>query len=86
MKIVIENIMKVADVHNTSISEDVQHFLQNECTETYRDMMLTENIYNLSDILENNEGNEPEESVKLELEKINKQISKRGCAYLRIIF
>ena len=83
MKITIENIMKVADVHTTSISEEVQQFLLNECSETYRYMRLTENMYDVSDILESiNDpkagyfsGDEPSETVKFELEKINKKLS-----------
>jgi len=78
-------ILKIADVHTTSISQETNIFLVNDCTETYRDMVMNENIYNISDILEN-DNVEPTENVKTELEKINKAIGKRGCAYLRIVF
>ena len=88
---IIYDVLKVADINHTSVSTATIDFLLNECSESYRDMEHTENLYNLDSIIESiddplNSFANPKKSVISELNKLLKAASKKGCAYIRITF
>ena len=88
---IIFDVLKVADINHTSVSTATRNFLLNRCTESYRDMELTENLYNLDSIIESIDDPvdgfaNPNKSVISELNKIHKAASKKNCAYIRITF
>lgn len=86
---IIENIMKVADIDYRNVSLETITFLRNKYT--YEDIENQEHLYALGSLLEKIDYQEeadfdlPTQSVINEIKKIHKQISKRGCSYLRII-
>lgn len=93
MKNIIQNIMKVADVCESNISQETRNFLYDICESEYTDHQLQEHLYSLENIvdklnddLESIWGFVPDSKIKKEIEDIKKQMDKKDCAYLRITF
>jgi hypothetical protein len=82
----IHDVLKVADIHQDELSDELYKFIKADCTPDYTDRWLREHLYNIGFILENPDEwySNPTEGVLNELRDLHKEMSKRGCAYLRI--
>ena len=82
---IIDNILKVADVHSVRISGQLRDYLNQFIT--YRDARLSEHLINVNEAREEFDENEHEnpEELRAELVKLKGLLDDNDCAYLRII-
>lgn len=85
----LDNIMKVGDLHQKDVTNEVVNFLTTCSEPVYRDTVLKEHLFDVNGILDDPESNcsiLPSAKVKKKLTDINKLLSENDCAYLRIIY
>lgn len=81
------NILRIVDVETTQLSESTLKFFREEAQATWKDQNFNENIFNVSSILDDYRENEDaDENILTELGKIEKLITAKNAAYLRIVF
>lgn len=83
-EIIISNIMQIADIESTQLSEEAQHFFKKRVTSAWRDQLLHEHIFNWEDI--NQEDHDLTTKLSKELVKINNAVDKANCSYFRITY
>lgn len=88
----ITSVTKVLDIDGKELLGSTVMYLLNEPGPAYRDQILKEHLYDIPGLIDELSGDEddqcihPSPEAMKEIEKINKIMIKRGCAYLRIIF
>lgn len=87
MEIKITQGMIIGDIPETELSEELKNFVDG--LESYKDRTMTEDIFNVTTIIEDIEACEeedmPEQAVIKELQLIKNALDRRGFNYLRII-
>lgn len=84
-KIKFDNVMKIADLHHTNISEDAIKMLISYAVE-WEDKDNNEHIFGLYRFLDEAPFDYIAEDVLNELENISDAMNKKDCSYLRIIY
>lgn len=85
MNITYENIMKVADIPASELSEDFISFLYS-LQATYRDQVLEEHLYSPDTLFEEEPECKPyPKDFAAILCKLQKLLSDLDCAYFRVV-
>jgi hypothetical protein len=81
-----ENILKVADILHTNIPAKTLAFIEHEAESTYEDKRLKEHIYNIGDILEDEQIDEIPADIENDLNQIQILCNQYDCGYFRIVY
>ncbi|PAW95067.1 hypothetical protein CKK33_16825 [Mucilaginibacter sp. MD40] len=85
MNITYENIMKVADIPASELTEDFVSFLYH-LQATYRDQVLEEHLFSPDTLFEEEPESEPyPKDFTAILSELRKLLFKLDCAYFRVV-
>jgi len=85
MNITYENVMKVADIPASELTEDFIRFL-NSLNATYRDQVLHEHLYSPDTLFEEEPESEPYPAdFTTTLSKLRELLFNLDCAYFRVV-
>ncbi|MFD0792015.1 hypothetical protein ACFQZX_00220 [Mucilaginibacter litoreus] len=79
-----ENIMQVANISIADLCTEFIAFLSNELP-IYRDLILSEHLYSVSDIAENERHNPHSKEVTETLAAIDRLLRDINCSYFRLL-
>lgn len=82
--IIVDNIMKVADIDSNQLSDEAIKFFTSDVVVAWRDVALGEHIFNMEDI--NQEDPIITHTLLSELQLIDVAVRAADCSYFRIIY
>ncbi len=80
----IHNIVKIGDINESDISNEVIKFLQGFIW--YEDAVLSEDLLNVADAISSDHFKKLTDAGQLEIKELFKECKKKDCAYIRIIY